>query len=120
MGVAERRPLTEAEHPRIEVQYMLRSNEALYEPVFRAAAARYGHTRLPEEQVYYESHMGDDYTFIRLGQRVIVALSYAEMSHQADVMQAEFEAQVTHYHGEDVLEHARAGQQLSGMLPDPE
>jgi hypothetical protein len=112
--------MAEKELPEIELSYLLKDEDREAGPTFLLAGRQYAGTRTDEEEAFVQVRERGMIAFVVYGRKVLEALSYAEIGHEADLMQEEIEERITQLGSGELLPRTRAGQQMSGRLPEPE
>ena len=110
--------MTNKEFPKIEVSYMLRTGEQKASDLMIQAGQAYARTRPAEEEFATNVNRHETLTLVTYGRNVLKALSYAEIGHEADVMEAAIDASIAKVDVDATLHYFHAGQQMSGELPD--
>jgi len=113
--MAEKQPV-----PRIELSYLLKGEDRDASSVLLLAGKMYAATRKDEEEFAINFQPREKVTSVIYGRKVLQAMSYAEIDHEADEMQAEIEEHVFELGKGALLAHSRTGRQLSGPLPEQE
>jgi|GEM_PF-2855207 len=106
--------------PRIELSYLLKGQDRDSSSAMLLAGKMYAASRKDEEEFAIHFMPREKVTSIVYGRKVLQAMSYAEIDHEADEMQAEIEEHVAELGKGALLAHSRTGRQLSGPLPDQE
>lgn len=112
--------MVERQYPHIELLYILKDGDADSSSIFTLAGKKYAETRKDAEEVDILVQSREKYTSVKYGRRVLEALSYAEIAHEADEMQADIESRIAQFGAGSLLANSYAGSQLSGPLPDQE
>jgi hypothetical protein len=110
--------MTNKEFPIIEVSYMLRTDDETAADLMIQAGQDYAETRPAEEEFATRVNRRETLTLITYGRNVIKALSYPEIGHEADVMEAAIDKSIAKVDVDATLRYSHAGQQMSGQLPD--
>jgi hypothetical protein len=107
-------------YPEIRIDYMLKGADREKTTEVLQAGYTYKQSLKKEEEGYVEIRDRDPITFISIGRKVLVALSYAEIGHEAELMQQGVEGIAEQLGAGEAIRNSRAGQQISGPLPDQE
>jgi len=108
------------EYPGIELEYVLKGESRDWSSAFSMAAKVYAETLDDREAFESLTQYRKDSITIKLGRKVIVAMSYAEIDHVADEMRAEIEANLAVFGKADVLNNSFVGRRLLEPLPEQE
>ena len=107
-------------YPKIELEYRLKGNDADSSVAFAMAGKKYADTRSDAEVVEIVILPREKHTSVKYGRKVIETMSYAEISHEADEMQADIENRIAQFGVGSVAIESYIGSRLSGNLPDQE
>jgi len=107
-------------YPGIELEYVLKGESRDWSSAFSMAAKLYAENLDDREAFESITQYRKDTITIKLGRKVIVAMSYAEIDHVADEMRAEIEGNFAVFGKAGVLNNAFIGRQLLEPLPEQE
>jgi len=112
--------MAESQHPKIELDYRLTGDSIDSSVAFALAGKKYGETRSDDEEVDVLIQPRAQHTSVKYARRVIQNLSYAEISHKADEMQAQIESRIAQFGAGSIAVNSFVGSRLSGNLPEQE
>ena len=113
--------MTEAQFPRIGIDYLLANENRDATLDYVLAAVDYAKTRPEAEEFSHETKENETGNLITFSRNVIEPMSYAEVEHETDVMQGEIESRIETLGWGAVVAASRAGHlRPTGRVPDQE
>ena len=107
-------------YPKIQIEYIVKKENADTVPYLFAAGLSYMAEREVEEEATVEARASAEITSVKYGRNVLERMSYAEIVRQAELMREDIESSDALVENNIDASRSFAGHRLLGNLPDSE
>ena len=107
-------------YPKIQIEYIVKKENADTVPYLFAAGLSYMAEREVEEEATVEARASAEITSVKYGRNVLERMSYAEIVRQAELMREDIESSDALVENNIDASKSFAGHRLLGNLPDSE